>query len=183
MSVYINWLKRGLRTHLARRISLDDLELIVENGRAFNIMHDSLATRGIAEPNNTWAKTPLTKSIFQTLPWHYKSVSFPCRYCVSTFPTGTDPAGTHCLLKIFMSHPYVRRAGTDYTRFMVFGQRPENMLILAVHTDDSRSSTSWVEGRAPSGTAGRTHKSYVLGKQWIHYGLSIPGPTMGYKIR
>lgn len=180
MSIYINWLKRGLRKNLAQRISLDDLEIIVENGRAFNIMHESLATRGIAEPNNTWAKTPLTKSIFQTLPWHYKAVSFPCRYCVAVYPTGTDPAGRHCLLKIFMLHPYVRQAGTDCTRFMVFGQRPENMLILAVHTADRSSSNSPHLG---GGTCGRTHKSYVLGNQWIHYGISLPGPTMGYKIR
>jgi hypothetical protein len=176
---YIDWLRRGLRTHLARRISLDDLELIVENGRAFNIMHDSLASRHIADPNNTWAKAPVTKSIFQTLPWHYKAVSFPCRYCVATFPTGTDPAGTHCLLKIFMSHPYVRRAATDCTRFMVFGQRPDNMLILAVHTENRSSGTS---NSISVAETGRTHKSYVLDKQWIHYGLSIPGPTMGYKI-
>ena len=180
MSVYINWLRRGLRTHLARRISLDDLELIVENGRAFNIMHDALTSRHIAEPNNTWAKTPLTKSIFQTLPWHYKSVSFPCRYCVSTFPTGTDPAGTHCLLKIFMSHPYVRQSGTDCTRFMLFGQRPENMLILAVHTDNRSSGNS---NRVSVAETGRTHKSYVHDNKWIHYGISIPRPTMGYKIR
>jgi hypothetical protein len=180
MSAYVDWLKRGLNKHLARRVSLDNLELIIENGRAFNVMRDALVSRYIYEHDNTWAKTQLTKDMFQLLPIDYKSVSFPSRYCVATYAGGLGSERVHCLAKLFMKHPYVRQAGDDCTRFILFGQRPENMLILAVHTDRRSSSNSPHLG---GGAKGRTHKAYVLGNQWINYDISLPGPTMGYKIR
>lgn len=178
-NAYLKWLRKGLRPHLAKHVRLDNLELIIENGRAFNIMYDALVSSAIAEPGNTWAKTPFQKDVFQLLPIHYKSVSFPSRYRVATYPGCVSPAGVHCLVKIFMAHPYMRKAGDDCTRIMLFGQKPENMLILAVHTDRRQE---YYTGRDNT-THGRTHKSYVYNGKWIHYGYSIPKPTMGYKIR
>lgn len=165
----LRWLRRGLAIYMRSRVTREALGLIIEDGYEFTKTRQCIIENDIEDDIKTWCWAPLNADALQLLPIDIKSISHPTAVKCSIFRDSYYPAGKAHLPAMIDNHPYVRN-GASTVRILVFGTRPENMMVISVTTNRMK------------GFNGRVHKAYLNNKSWITYGISLQSPTMGFKL-